>query len=331
MATIKDIAKEAGVSLSTVSRVLNYDKTLSISDEKRHLIVEIAERLEYQTPRNRKRIEKSEYTFGIVQSIREEEEVEDPYYLGIRMGVEKRCQDSNIHVIKFPRMGNSNITLDVKMDGLIFIGKFSDREVAIFESKYENFVFIDTSKYSERYDSITIDIKQAVEMVIDYLVDKGHKHIGYIGGIETYEEFREPLGEKRYDAFVRYMKHKELYNKQDSYIGSFNPQTGYDMMLKAIKKGDLPEVFFVANDSIAIGALRALHEKGIKVPEEVSLVGFNDIPTANYTFPPLTTVKIYNELMGEKAVEMLIDQLDGRKIPIKMILPVKIIERGTTK
>lgn len=331
MATLKQIAKEAGVSLATVSRVLNYDNTLSISDEKRHLIVEIAERLEYQTPRNRRRKTINEYTIGIVQSISEIDEVEDPYYLGIRMGIEKQCKEENIHVIRFPRIGNTNKTMDVKLDGLIFIGKFSEREVKYYESKYKNMVFVDTSKFSERHDSIIIDIRAAVYKVLEHLLKSGYKRIGYIGGIENFEEYREPLGEKRYDAFVNFMKERDIYRKEDCYIGSFTPQSGYEIMRKAIQQGDLPEVFFVANDSIAIGALRALHEKNIQVPAEVSIIGFNDIPTASYTFPPLSTVKLYNEMMGEKAVGLFVDQMSGRKVPIKMILPVDIIERGTTR
>jgi len=331
MATLKQIAKEASVSLATVSRVLNYDTTLSISDEKRHLIVEIAERLEYQTPRNRKREKVNDYSIGIVQSVSDLDEVEDPYYLGIRMGIEKRCQEENIHVIRFPRIGNVNTTVDVKLDGLIFIGKFSEREVKFYESKYKHLVFVDSSKFSDRHDSIVIDIKGAVHKVLKHLISSGYEDIGYIGGIETFEEYREPLGEKRYDAFVHYMKEQDLYKKENCYIGSFTPQSGYEVMNAAIAKGNLPQVFFIANDSIAIGALRALHEKKIVIPDEVSIIGFNDIPTASYTFPPLSTVKIYNEMMGEKAVTLFLDGMTGRKIPIKMTLPVEIIERGTTK
>ncbi len=125
MATLKQIAKEAAVSLATVSRVLNYDNTLSISDDKRHLIVEIAERLEYQTPRNRKRIKENNYTIGIIQAVSEIDEVEDPYYLGIRMGIEKQCQEDNIHVIRFPKGRVDNIALGQRYMGDRLIGNES--------------------------------------------------------------------------------------------------------------------------------------------------------------------------------------------------------------
>lgn len=331
MATLKQIAKEAGVSLATVSRVLNYDTTLSISDEKRHLIVEIAERLEYQTPRNRKRQKKSDYTIGIFQSISEVAEVEDPYYLGIRMGIEKRCQEENIHMIRFPSNTPDAKTIDVKLDGLIFIGKFTGEQVAGFEKRFDRMVFVDTSKFADNHDAIIIDIRDAVRKVIDHLKNSGYQRIGYIGGIESYEEYREPLGEKRYDAFVHFARKEGIYREEDCYIGNFSPQSGYEIMRDAIVKRDLPDIFFIANDSMAIGALRALHEQKIDVPDKVAIMGFNDIPTASYTFPPLSTVKIYNELMGERAVTMLMDQISGRDIPIKAIFPVKIIERGTTR
>ncbi|PKM57816.1 MAG: LacI family transcriptional regulator [Firmicutes bacterium HGW-Firmicutes-3] len=336
MATIKEIAKEAGVSITTVSRVLNYDDTLSISTAKRLLIVEIAERLEYQTPRNRRKKPRfaqnqDERSIGLVEFVTDEGEIEDPYYLGIRMGIEKKCQEEQIHLIKFPRIGNSNPTMDIALDGVIFIGKFSTAEIREFEARYQNLVFIDSSPFEDLYDSVTIDIRKAVIKVLNFLIDKGYTRIGYIGGIETIEECRTPIGEKRYDAYIKYMKKKGLYIPKYDFIGDFTPQSGYKLMNQAIGQADLPEVFFVANDSIAIGALRALNEAKIKVPDTLGIIGFNDIPTASYTYPALTTVKIYNEFMGEKAVELMMERIDGRKIPVKIQLPVKVIERNTIK
>lgn len=334
MATIKDIANKAEVSITTVSRVLNYDKTLSISDDKRKLILEIAEDFNYETPRNRrKRIanaQKERVRIGLVNFSTLHEELEDPYYLSIRLGIEKKCNEEGIEIVKTFKV---NDTYDLSglsnVEGLICIGKFTEDQVQSFNEVSEKIVFVDCSPYEELYDSVTIDLEDSVKKVLNFILSEGHTSIGFIGGKEYYSKFNTPIGERRDKTFVEYLDKMGLYNESFRFIGEFNPRSGYELMSKALALDELPSVFFIASDSMAIGALRAIHEVGLNIPKDISIIGFNDIPTAKYTFPPLTTLHVYTEFMGETAVDLLSERIDGRKISKKIIVQTSLIKRET--
>ena len=337
MATIKEIAERSGVSLATVSRVLNYDKTLSISSVKRKLILEIAEELEYETPRNRKKNKnskkkKSNLTLGILHFLSIDSELDDPYYIAIRLGIEKLCLDHSIKVVKIYKNGNTfEKSLLDNLDGLIVIGKFSIEHQMIIQKHCDRVVFVDSSPIEGDYDSVVIDAEWTVKNVLRYLIDLGYKKIGYLGGYEELAEYNTILGETRKKAFYDYLTEKSLFEPKWVFVGKFSYDSGYEMMKSALQMSELPEVFFAANDNIAIGAMKALYECGLKVPDDMSIIGLNDIPTAQYTIPPLSTVKIYSEFMGECAVELILEQIAGRKISKKLTIPTKIIKRNTLK
>ena len=96
-------------------------------------------------------------------------------------------------------------------------------------------------------------------------------------------------------------------------------------------KKEKAEAYFCANDSIALGALRAINEKGLCVPQDIGLVGFNDNPMSSYTSPPLSSVHVYTEFMGEQSLNSLIERIEGRDIPTKKIVPTKLMIRETLK
>lgn len=334
MATIKDIAGKAKVSIATVSRVLNYDKTLSITDAKRKLILEIAEAFDYETPRNRrKRIakaQKDKVRIGLVNFTTLNQELDDPYYLAIRIGIEKKCSEEDVELVKIYKTdGEYDLSVFTDVSGLICVGKFTDKEVVSFSHITDKLVFVDCAPYEELYDAVTIDLESAVMKILDAVISEGHTSIGFIGGTEFYSEFNTPVGERRDKVFTEYLTEKGIYNDKFNYVGEFNPRSGYELMLKALESEELPSVFFVASDSMAIGALRAIHEKGLNIPEDIGIVGFNDIPTAKYTVPPLTTLHIYKEFMGETAVELMKERIDGRKISKKVLVQTKLIRRQT--
>ncbi len=330
MATIKDIAQKAGVSPATVSRVLNYDASLSVSDEKRQLILEIAEKLEYRTPRKRKaKGTQKHLKIALIHWYTVQQELEDPYYMSIRIGIEQACIEHKIEIVKVYDPKTYNFDEMNKVDGMIAIGKYDDSQIDAFYEITKNIVFVDSSPREHLFDSIVIDFEKAVINVIKTLVKEGHKHIGYIGGREYVGETKTPLGERRELIFREYMTSNGMFDHDEIYVGSFVAESGYQLMKQAVEQSkDLPTAFFIASDSMAIGALRALHEKKIKVPEQVSIIGFNDIATSKYTVPPLATVRVHKEFMGETAVELLLERiLRKREISKKVIVPTEMICR----
>lgn len=334
MATIKEIAAKAKVSPATVSRVLNYDQTLSVSDEKRASILKVAEALNYVTPRRRsdKKI-KSNVKIALIHWYSITQEVNDPYYMSIRISIEKACYENNIDIIKIYDPSNYDFKHMAKVDGIIAIGKFSQQEVDKFAMISSDIVFVDSSPEEKLYDSVVIDFESAVTEVLDYLSNAGHDHIGYIGGREYVGRELMSIEETREQVFKSYLLKKNLLNEKQIYVGRFDASSGYELMLSAIKSSEsLPSAFLIASDSMAIGALRALHEMGIHVPKDVALVGFNDLPISQYTQPPLTSVRVHKSFMGETAVQLLMERLlHNRSIAKKVVVPTELIIRESSK
>ncbi|GGJ60866.1 LacI family transcriptional regulator [Anoxybacillus voinovskiensis] len=331
MATLKEIAEKVGVSVATVSRVLNYDPTLSVSDETRKKIFEVAQQLNYKTLRERNQhTTKERLRFGLVHWYSELQELGDPYYMAIRLGVEKECFDRQIELVKLFKQGDSYQSEWLTgLDGIIAVGKFGPKDMEVFTASTEQIVFVDCSPDETRFDSVVIDFRQSMIRVLDYLLSLGHEKIGYIGGKE-YVDGETLIRDERETTFYEYLYVKGLYEPNYVWTGRFTAEDGYRLMKEALAK-DYPTAFFVASDSMAIGALRALHEAGVRVPEDVSLVGFNDIPTAEFVQPPLTTVKVYTEFMGETAVELLAERLaTKRHLSKKVVIPTQLIVRESS-
>jgi LacI family transcriptional regulator len=333
MATIKDIAKLAEVSPATVSRVLNNDTTLSVTDETRRRVFEAAEDLEYKTLKQRNRATEKNIKIGVIHWYSEKEELGDPYYVSITNAIEKECLTKKIQVVTIFKNDDTYTTNKLNnLDGVIAIGKFSKGDIEEFSMYSQKIVFVDSSPNEKKYDSIVIDFKNAMSEVFEYLRGLGHRRIGFIGGREYVGKHREPIEDERLEMYNRFMKDHDLYEPENIYIGRFTPEDGHDLMKKAVEKGNLPSAFFIASDSMAIGALQGLYESNLRVPKDISIISFNDIPTAKFLVPPLSTVKIYTQLMGTTAVGLLLERIhDGRDIAKKVVLPTDLVIRDSCK
>lgn len=338
MATLKEIAEQTGVSIATVSRVLNYDETLSVAPEKRRLILEVAEQLDYvppsrkpgATPRRKKG--KPLRRIGLIHFLSVEEELDDPYYISIRIGIERKCRESGFELIKLYKQDESYHADQLRnVEGLIAIGKFSRHEIYDIRRSCKDIVVVDSSPCEEEIDSVVVEVDQTMTHILDFALDQGFRKIGFFGGVEKYTEYRTYLGEKRYTAFVEYLKARDLFEERYVFLESLSAKSGYSLFKEARQKGELPELIIAGNDTTAIGIMKAVYECGLRIPEDISLIGINDIPTAQYTFPPLTTVKLYSEFMGETAVELLTERLEYRRIPKKVIIPSHLVIRGSCK
>ncbi|CAM3935874.1 LacI family DNA-binding transcriptional regulator [Alkalicoccus chagannorensis] len=334
MATIRDIAREAGYSIATVSRVLNHDHTLSVSDGAREKIFKTAEELNYKTVRQRsaeKKRSRKNLRFGMVYFHSEKQEMNDPYFLAIRLGIEKTCSERGIELIKIYRTEKG---LDLKRandcDAILVIGSIHPEEIDQLTLCTENITFVDHSPLESMFDSVVIDFRTAMSSVLDHLNELGHTRIGFIGGKQN-THLGEELMDERERVFREHLLLQGSLRPEDIFTGEFKTEEGYRLMKAALQQDDLPTAFFVASDSMAIGAMRALHEQKYRVPEDLSLVGFNDIAASRYLQPALTTIKVYTEFMGETAVEIAEERLGSdRDVPRKIVIPTVLIKREST-
>ncbi|GEP24382.1 MAG: LacI family DNA-binding transcriptional regulator [Lentilactobacillus diolivorans] len=329
MATIKDIAKRAGVSITTVSRVLNYDKTLSVSDTTRKKIFRVAEDLDYT---KKKKASTTRDNIAIVQWYTEKQELDDLYYLSIRMGAEKQAEKMHYKVKRY--FANSQLTKIDNVKAIVAIGKFSDAQIKTMLKATKNIVFVDYDTLAKGYDCVVTDFDNATETVLKHFIDHNLKRIGMLSGVEYSTDHKLKIVDPRFEVFKNYLENHSLYDPANVFVGDFTLQSAFDLVNNALKasRKDFPNALFVSNDAMAVGALKALRENKVKVPEEVSLVSFNDTAVAKYVIPSLSAIKVDTSKMGEVAVRLLDIESneDDHHTPEKVIVGNRLIKRESS-
>lgn len=318
MATLKDIAKLAQVSLATVSRVLNQDPSLSVSPETRDKVLTTARKVGYQKHLRNKPFDPAK-NLAVVQWYSEEEELNDPYYYAIRLGLERRAEELGYELTRY--FNQAIFEAPIQVDGIIAIGKYSPKQIKRLSQISPHLVFVDSDTLKDGFPCVTTDFDTAVHQVIDYFLDRGHKKIGMLAGEETTSDGQVTLIDQRFRSFKNYASEQGIYQASHLFVGDFSTQAGYDLMTQAIQQlGDqLPTAFFMANDSLAVGALRALHEQQIPVPERVALISFNDTPITKQVYPALSSVTVFTQEMGKTALDMLHKELTDKSTVARMV------------
>jgi LacI family transcriptional regulator len=326
MATIKDIAKLAQVSTTTVSRVLNRDTSFTVLEETRQRILEAAEKLDYKTVVER--YNKKNYRLALVfksQAFRNQ--IDSDFFFSIRKGIEKICAKLEIDIISTYNSSN----LSGSIHGAIIIGNYLNTELQdmIAPIKSENILIIGRSHNDNKFDSIWFDPRRAVRLALDFLTSKGHTNIAYVGANENGDLDPE---DRRDQIFLKYMSRFPAFNPDRVYIGEHGKDQGYQLMKSIYAEGPLPTALFIANDPTALGALDFLRENKIDIPQQLSIVSFDGHELTSYTNPPLTNVKIPTEYMGETAILTLIETIEEERTYRKRILvPTELIIRESCR
>lgn len=327
MATIKDIAQAAGISAGAVSRILNNDPTLSVSSETRKRVFEVAQELNYNKIKYR---DKALFKMGILQWFSAEQEMQDSYYLLVRQGIEDFCRTHSIDIIRAFKSDKASINQLREADGLICIGKFSTEETQEFIKICSNIVFLDMPVSNYNITTLTMDFTLAIYEALDYLTGLGHTKIAYLGGKE-YVGNQELYPDERRQAFVSYMKNKKL-DTSFIYEDAFSTASGYHMMQKLLENKERPTAVFAASDTIAFGAMRAAREKGISIPQDLSIIGFNDSEMSAYTTPALTTIYAPAYNMGQHGANLIYAASNlNISTPLKAKIPCHLIQRESCR
>ncbi|GAA0125539.1 substrate-binding domain-containing protein [Clostridium senegalense] len=329
-ASIKDVAKEAGVSIATVSRVLNGINVVNEDTKKK--VLDAIDKLGYRPnilARSLKTHKSS--TIGIIipdiasdifpEVVRGAEDVANIYNYNIML-----CNTD----LDIEKEKDSFRMLKEKMvDGILYMGNALVKEVEDFINELEiPVVTVGTEDSQKKYPSVTIDIFQAAYDATKYLIEKGNKKIAYIGF------FPEMYGGNYQQFFEGYKKAVEEdleYNDNLVYFSSLNAQEGFKGTNEILSKNSF-DAIFCSSDEVAVGAINALREKNIKVPDEVSVMGFNDTDLAAMYYPTLTTVSQPLYDMGSLSMRALIKILNKDEIDTKeFVLPYEIVERNSCK
>ena len=267
---------------------------------------------------------------GILQWFSAEQEMQDSYYLLVRQGIEDFCQKHSIGIVRAFQSDISSINTLQEVDGLICIGKFSDEEIQKFIGICNNIVFLDMPVQDYKITTLTMDFKSAVYDALDYLTKLGHQRIAYLGGNE-YVGNQELFIDERKQAFVTYMRNRGL-DSASIYEGAFSTTSGYQLTQELLENEELPTAIFAASDAIAFGAMRAIQEKGLSIPDDISIIGFNNSEMSSYTTPALTTISAPAYDMGQHGANLIYAATNlNINTPLKAKIPCQLVKRESCK
>lgn len=329
-----DIAYRAGVSQSTVSRALR-DSPL-VNEETRQRIQAIAQELNYKIDRHASSL-RSKHTSTIALLLCEESGVGDslinPFFLAMLGSITRACADRGYDLlVSFQQMSadwHADFEGANRADGIIFLGygdyvTYVEKLIRLNEVG-AHYITWGPVLPGQPGTSIGCDNYSGAYQVTRHLIDLGHDRIAFVGDKSEHA----PEFSRRYEGYSRALADAGLTLEPDLQVDAGSSETEGSLAVQALKaRGMKFDALFGASDLIAIGAIQALEAEGLVVPNDVAVVGFDDIPTAAYTHPPLTTVQQNTGLAGQLLVDNLLKMIDG-EAPESFLLPTELIVRGS--
>lgn len=327
--TIKDVARLSGVSISTVSRVINDSKP--VSKEVKRKVLEVIEEIGYKPNEiARTLVTKKSYLIGVIVT-----DLADSYVADMVRGIEEIGKMYNYDILLCSTYGDKEAELKYiqllnrkQVEGMILISSTIDEEVDKEIDQYDiPFVYLSRYSKSTKYPTVSIDYHFASYEMTKYLISLGHRKIGFVGYLEDEDS-------TQYEKLNGYIRAMEETGLDPSFIyktKGLNIHEGYDALDNSILDHALTALF-CSNDKIALGALNYCYDNKINTPEDISVVGFGDIPIASLIRPKLTTIKEPFYDMGAVAIRRIIKDLSKEVSEEKHIkLPYQIQKRDSSK
>jgi len=328
MVTIKDVAKHANVSITTVSRVLNQTEHSVNSETRERVLNAIKELRFYPNAMARGLHLNKTKTIGLIV-----QDISNPYYPSIVRGVEDAAQELGYTVILANAYRSRerttkylNVLREKRVDGIIFTGGGAVKDAAednFFERNPVSTVVIGKS-FNAKIPSVQVNNVQASREACEHLIRQGHRQIVTVTGpedsttaIDRLEGYRQALMANGID-----------YREELVLRCNFEFDEGYKAVEKFLDvSNDKATAVFAQNDMMAIGIMKALQEKGLKVPENVAVIGFDNIPLASFVTPMLSTVAVPIYELGRTAMRIMSDLQSGHEISRITTLPTKLLLR----
>jgi LacI family transcriptional regulator len=269
---------------------------------------------------------------AIVHVLTPSEELADPYYVGVRLGIEHRCRELKLDVVKVPvQDAMENPELIANVAGIIAVGIGADHMVAWLRQRAVPLVFADVAPNLDQHDRVESDLQEATRQLLEELYAQGYRRIAFVAGNDRKTGEGCDLPDRRLVSFRTWAVGKGVFDPDLMLEGRLCFETGYEATKHLLDRDEPPELILCANDNVAIGAYRAINEKKLSIPRDIGVVGYNDIPAAQFLSPPLTTVKIHSERIGEAAVDLMAEQLGGRDYFKRLFISTELIWRESCR
>lgn len=334
MYTIKDVAKHAGVTIGTVSRVLNNKKW--VSEDCRARVQAAIKELHYKPQAHARRLRQKQSRVWGILAPHHTKLIRSPFFADILGGIEEAAAESGYRLLLHPLNDTARAQLsyrsllgDGSVDGMFVMNAWST-DISIRELGEANvpFVLINGKVMGEDdFPYVGVDNFGGVRKALEHLLEMGHERIGMINGrmtttnaLERFQAFQEVLAERKMPLVPEWVAE-----------GNYEEAGGYEATKQIFKCIRKPTAILCASDLMAMGAIRALRELDLKVPENVSIVGFDNMEEARYHDPALTTVSFSGQEMGLLAAQKLMQLLDGEVLKSKgTVLQAELIVRDST-
>ena len=329
--TLLDIAKAVNVSKTTVSMVLN-NKENNISKGTKEKIFKAAKELNYIPNYLAKSlITKKSYSIGVLVP-----DIQNPFFSEMAKGMEKIAEEKGYSIILCNTLNSKKreaehirLLMSKAIDGLI-IAPIDDKSESfkLLESQGVPFVIVDRIiENFENFNGVFCDNAKGINLGMDYLYNKNKRKIAFIGGNK---ELR--TANIRLKTYIEKVIEFGIYNKEFNIEEEFSLEGGFKATEKLMKKNLNIDAIFYSSDVMAIGGIKYLLRNGYKIPEDISILGFDNIDICKFIEPELTTIAQPIYKMGEEGIKLLIDLIDKKDIKEKIIkLQPYLIERNTVK
>ncbi|WP_215190712.1 LacI family DNA-binding transcriptional regulator [Exiguobacterium sp. s6] len=331
MGTIYDLAKKTGFSITTVSKALNNYK--DVSEKTRAKILQAAAEMDYLPNAHAQSLStKKSWAIGVMFSEANEVGMKHPFFNGIIESFRHATEEHGYDLIFASRnLRNRDMSYlehfkHRAVDGIVVI--CSDRmDEQVQELMQSDIPIVVVDMDSANCSVVYSDNTEGARMAVNYLYELGHRHIAHIAGDSSID-----AGAARVKGYELAMHALDL-PIQPGYLvnaGFFSVEEGKQAMEKLLQLPASPTAVFVAGDQMAIGAIEAVHEHGLRVPEDISIIGYDDIEMIKYITPKLTTIRQDTDEIGEAAAELLIEQMTAKERRTeRRVIPVRLIERAS--
>jgi LacI family transcriptional regulator len=332
--TSLDVAKLAGVSRTTVSFVLNEVSSVSISDATRKRVLDAAKTLNYSpNVAGKKLVSGKSYTIGLVLCQSPEQIFTDAFLPQVILGVEQAAMQQGFHVLLKPvdpndTGGYARLITENHVDGILLSGPREDDTALMKLHQQRVPILLMGQLPNTDIPYVDVDATAGAELAVNHLIERGHQCIGMI----TNAPLSYTSAQQRRDGYVRALKAAKLpINNRLIKEGNYTPGSGFEAMKALLQVTPRVSAVFVASDVVAIGAILAIKNAGLRIPQDIALVGFDDIPLAEFFDPPLTTVHLPAYGLGWAGGERLIRIIQGEGLnDASLLLESKLITRQST-
>ncbi|MBS3968625.1 MAG: LacI family DNA-binding transcriptional regulator [Clostridia bacterium] len=330
---ISDVAKIAGVSPSTVSRALTKPDLVKAQTRKR--VLEIVKELSYTpNPFAQGLTTGKTNMIGLITP-----NLNNTFFAQLAEGCEETMRKNGYHLVIGNSLGDSHLEYELiktfvkkMVDGIIMAGSLNVKDIVNVLGPQRDLpvTFVNYNvDLDSGYDSVLVDDTLGGRLACQALLEAGAKKMAVITGPP-----RNPYTKRRYGAFVKELENYHIQLEPDCIVqGDYGSiYSGYEAMSKLLALKEKPDGVFTLNDTLAIGAIKSIHNHGLKIPGEISVVGFDDIPISSYLVPSLTTISSQSYELGKEAAATTITRIKNPyKPPEQIILPVKMVKRESCK